>query len=70
MLHVTRHKHANPLSRETSPHVQGYHRLSDNIPKYHNNEGDRFFTGTDSVYDLQGQWKFFAMGSFVNWAEI
>ena len=22
------------------------------------------------VYDLQGQWKFFAMGSFVNWAEI
>ena len=29
-----------------------------------------FFTGTDSVYDLQGQWKFFAMGSFVNWAEI
>ena len=44
--------------------------LPDNITKYHNNEGDRFFTGTDSVYDLQGQWKFFAMGSFVNWAEI
>ena len=35
-----------------------------------NNDGDTFFSGTDSVYDLQGQWKFFAMGSFVNWAEI
>ena len=42
----------------------------DITPKYHNNDGDRFFTGTDLVYDLQGQRKFFAMGSFVNWAEI
>lgn len=29
-----------------------------------------FFSGTDLVYDLPGQWKFFAMEAFVNWAEI
>ena len=61
-------KHSNPLWGdwgEVWPHVP-----PDITPKYHNNDGDRFFTGTDLVYDLQGQRKFFAMGSFVNWAEI
>ena len=40
-LHITQYKHSNPLWAEIWPHVPPASPVF--TPKYHNNEGDRFF---------------------------
>ena len=61
-LHSTQYKHSNPLWAEIWPHVPPASPAF--TPKYHNNEGDRFFTSTDFSLWFTGTMEVFCNGFF------